>query len=601
MQNFRQFLRWLVLGTLAFWLTTAPALGQMGQIGQLTLPTMQPSALKLPTGVERSGALETAPVNFENKLLFRVAAPTVLNRDQPKGQTLVEVRAEQIEANLQRIIAEDQTWDAGDARSYNTLFDPESLQVQVATLNSQTILLATDAYRSQPQALLTLTDADAQYYRLSIPDLAERWQKQLEAELIQALKRRLPSALARQSNQAFQIGASVVCISLLLLLLQNLLKVRNEVLRKRQKDRQSDWVTQAIADPKASDTEASRLHFFVALQQQFTLERRLGAIALITWLLFWAQVLIWLGGLVWILYLFPNSEGLAQAIWSKPIALVIIWFGMGLSNRLGDLLITRFSQAWENSEFFLFVDNRRRDLRISTIVRSVKGLKTFLIYAVGLGWGLSVLGVPTSSVLTFGAVAALAISLAAQGLIKDLVNGFLILCEDQYAIGDWIAVGDVDGLVENMNLRITQIRTTEGRLITIPNSLISQVENLTRSWSRVDLRVSVAYQTDVMLALSVIKQAAQQLYEDADWNPLLLELPKVLGIETLSHEGMTIRVWIDTKPLQQWIVAREFRLRLRLAFEEHDIEIGAPQQVLWRGKTPETIEDGKVDGDRITP
>ena len=85
---------------------------------------------------------------------------------------------------------------------------------------------------------------------------------------------------------------------------------------------------------------------------------------------------------------------------------------------------------------------------------------------------------------------------------------------------------------------------------------------------------------------------AQHLYEDVDWSPLLMELPKVLGIEALSHEGMTIRVWIDTKPLQQWIVAREFRLRLRLAFEEHDIEIGAPQQVLWRGKTHGTAEDG---------
>ena len=560
-------------------------------MGQLSLPTIQPNVAKLPPGVERSGAIETAPVNFENKILFRVAAPAVLNRNAPKGQTLVEVRAEQIEANLQRIIAEDQTWDASDARSYTTLFDPESLQMQVATLNSQTILLATDAYRSQPQALLTLTDADAQYYRLSIPDLAQRWRSQLEAELTQALKRRLPSALMRQGNRAFQIGASVIGISLLLLLLQNLLKLRNKTLRERQKNRETDWMTTAIADPKASDSEASRLHFFVTLQQQFTLERRLGILSFITWLLFWAQVSIWLGGLVWILYLFPGTEGFAQAIWSKPIALVIIWFGMGLANRLGDLLITRFSQAWENSEFFLFEDNRRRDLRISTIVRSVKGLKTFLVYAVGVGWGLSVLGVPTSSVLTFGAVAALAISLAAQGLIKDLVNGFLILCEDQYAIGDWIAVGDADGLVENMNLRITQIRTTEGRLITIPNSLISQVENLTRSWSRVDFRVSVAYQTDVKLALSVVRQVAQQLHEDPEWSPLLLELPRVLGIETLSHEGMTIRVWIDTKPLQQWIVAREFRLRLRLAFEEHDIEIGAPQQVLWKGKE-HTAEDG---------
>ena len=349
MQNFRQFLQWLVLCTLVLWLTSSPALSQ---IGQLSLPTAQPSSAKLPPGVERSGAIETAPVNFENKTLFRVAAPTVLNRDQPKGQTLVEVRADQIEANLQRIIAEDQSWDTGNPRSYKTLFDPESLQVQVATLNSQTILLAADAYRSQPQALLTLTDADAQYYRLSIPDLAQRWQAQLQSELTQALKRRLPSALVRQGNRAFQIGVSVVGISLMLLLLQHLLKVRNKVLRERQKNRQADWMSHAIADPKTSDIEASRLHFFVALQQQFTLERRLGAISFVTWLLFWAQILIWLGGLVWILYLFPNTEGFAQAIWSKPIALVIIWFGMGLANRLGDLLITRFSQAWGKQRIF---------------------------------------------------------------------------------------------------------------------------------------------------------------------------------------------------------------------------------------------------------
>ncbi|MBI4782874.1 MAG: mechanosensitive ion channel family protein [Oscillatoriophycideae cyanobacterium NC_groundwater_1537_Pr4_S-0.65um_50_18] len=592
MQKFRRFWQWLILGVLAFGLTAAPALGQLGPMSQLTLPSIQPSAIKLPRGVERSGTIETAPVNFENKILFRIAAPTVFNREEPKGQTLVEVRAEQIEANLQRIISVDPAWNAGAARSYNTLFDPESLQVQAATLNKQSILLAIDAYRSQPQGLLTVTDADARYYRLTIPELTQRWQQQLEAELTQALERRLPSAFARQTNRAIQIGVSGVVASLLLLLLQHFLTLRDRALQERQKNKQTDWITRAIANPNTAPSleASSRLHFFVTLQNQFTLERRRGLIAFLSWLSFWLQVLIWLGGLVWILYLFPNTARWAEAIWSTPAALVLIWFGMGLANRLGDLLVTRFSQAWENSEFFLFEDNRRRDLRISTIVRSTKGLKTFLVYAVGLGWALSVLGAPTSSVLTFGAVAALAISLAAQGLIKDLVNGFLILCEDQYAIGDWIAVGTVDGLVENMNLRITQIRTTEGRLITIPNSLISQVENLTRSWSRVDFRVSVAYRTDVKLALSVVRQVAQHLYDDPEWQPLLLELPKVLGIETLSHEGMSIRVWIDTKPLQQWIVAREFRLRLRLAFEEYDIEIGAPQQVLWRGKTPNGVE-----------
>jgi len=188
----------------------------------------------------------------------------------------------------------------------------------------------------------------------------------------------------------------------------------------------------------------------------------------------------------------------------------------------------------------------------------------------------------------------LAISLAAQGLIKDLVNGFLILCEDQYGIGDWIAVGNVDGLVENKNLRITQIRTTEGRLITIPNSAITVVENLSKDWSRVDLAITIAYDSDVDQAIAVIKQVSHDLSQDQHWQSMIPEPPQVLGVEDLGNEGITLRIWIKTIPLAQWNVAREFRRRLKRALDDADIPIGLPQQSLWFHGTPEIIppEDG---------
>ncbi|MBD0270016.1 MAG: mechanosensitive ion channel family protein, partial [Cyanobacteria bacterium Co-bin8] len=230
---------------------------------------------------------------------------------------------------------------------------------------------------------------------------------------------------------------------------------------------------------------------------------------------------------------------------------------------------------------FLLEDDQRRSLRIPTIVRSLKGCKTTAVYLLGLGWALNVLGVSLSSVLTLSAILALAISFASQSLVKDLVNGFLILLEDQYAIGDYVTLCQVSGLVENLNLRITQLRDVEGRLITVPNSQITLVENWTRIWSRVDFSVAVAYDTDLKKALSLIETVAQALFTDPVWGSKLLEPPQVLGIDQASHEGLVIRVWLITKPMKQFDVRREMTRRVWLALEEAQIEVGKPQQVMW--------------------
>jgi len=172
-------------------------------------------------------------------------------------------------------------------------------------------------------------------------------------------------------------------------------------------------------------------------------------------------------------------------------------------------------------------------------------------------------------------------ALASQNLIKDAINGFLIILEDQYALGDVIAVGNVTGLVEKLNLRITQLRDAEGRLITIPNSEIKIVANLSSRWSRADLSIPVAYQADVDQALKLIETVALDMDKDPQWQEEILETPQVLGVENFSDRGLMIRVWIKTQPLQQWNVSREYRRRLKVAFDQAGIQIPFPQQAIW--------------------
>lgn len=190
-----------------------------------------------------------------------------------------------------------------------------------------------------------------------------------------------------------------------------------------------------------------------------------------------------------------------------------------------------------------------------------------------------------------------AISLASQNLIKDAINGFLIIVEDQYAVGDVIDVGNVGGLVESLNLRMTQLRDAEGRLISIPNSEIKIVANRSSRWSRADLTIPVAYDANIDGALELIGKVALEMDEDPKWQYQIVETPQVLGVDNFGDRGLIIRVWIKTQPLKQWDVAREYRRRLKIAFDQAGISIPVPQQAIWinEGQLAKSSLDGRGD------
>ncbi|BAZ70971.1 hypothetical protein NIES4106_57680 (plasmid) [Fischerella sp. NIES-4106] len=617
LQHFHRSIMWLVIAillsfTLAIgWTTTVWA-----QISSST-PVLQ-NANQPPQGVQRLGAIEVATVKLDEKNLFQVVSPTVWNRNSLDKQIPVEARVEEIEANLNRVIAFDpiqkfaipigSTLQSARQKGYYTNFDPKTLQVFVSQLDSDTILLAKDAYHSIPLQLLTVTQLDADYYGMSVDRLAQQLQSGIYQQLLEQLNERLPGAIEQQIKDAFIRAIVTIGISLLLWLLHRLLGMRDRILRTRKAVVVAESKTTADTATSAVSHTPYLLEFRHLLQRQFTLERRRSLVAFLRWLSIWSQFIVWIGGIAAILRLFPVTKQLALQLLSEPLQLLLLWLLVGLANRISNELLDHFSKNWQdyhffNFQFFTIADAQRKSLRISTTISAIKGLKTFVIWAIAVGWVLQSLGVPIGSVLAGGAIIAFALSLGFQNLVKDLVNGCLILWEDQYGIGDVVTIvttfnGKTGGLVENMNLRVTQLRNDEGRLITIPNSAIAQVENLTRFWSRVDFTIEVAYETDIKMALALFQEIAQHMYNEPQWRNCLVELPEVLGVDNLSHTGMMIRVWIKTQPLQQWAVGREFRLRVRVAFEEYGIRIGIPQQAMWYKNVSVAVadrDDGRGD------
>jgi moderate conductance mechanosensitive channel len=526
----------------------------------------------LPYKVSRFGNIEVTAVRsrLTGKPLFEVASTTVLNRSSPGDKVPVEVRAAQIVGTLERTVTHfSQT--------------KETLQVLVSQLNGALVLVANS--KSRQIQLATVTDLDAYYYGQSQAVVAAQWQQSLQQELTEAVRLNSPAVFLKYLFTAFKLFLVILLASGLLWLLQRSLHRKWKILRAQQKAQERE----AKADLKGAETSELREDAVVQLRSQFlltlqgflSLKRQLWMYSSLRWLLFWTQVLLWYFGTFIVISQIPYLMSYRDWLWGTPIQILLIWFATGLSIRISHSFLDRFSQNWANSHFLsqALGDSQRRLLRSATIKTAADGLITFLLSITGILGVLNILGIPTGSVLAGGAILGLAISFGSQSLVKDLVNGCLILAEDQFAVGDVVRLNSFQGLVENLNLRVTQLRSPDGKLITVPNSSIIAVENLTRSWSRVDFSIEVAYEADLKKALAVLQQVAQQLYEDPEWQPKIPEPPEVLGVDNLSHTGMLLRVWIKTVPLEQWRVGREFRYRVRLAFEAQDVPIGKPQLI----------------------
>jgi small conductance mechanosensitive channel len=178
-------------------------------------------------------------------------------------------------------------------------------------------------------------------------------------------------------------------------------------------------------------------------------------------------------------------------------------------------------------------------------------------------------------------VAGLAISLGAQSLIKDFINGLLILLEGQYVVGDLIQVGNVLGTVERLTLRATYVRELSGKLYIVPNGEVRIVANGNKDWARAMVDIGVAYEEDIDRVLGVLEDTMAAFAEDPDLSPKLLDRPTVLGPLSLGDWAFTVKIMVKTKTGEQWGVARELRKRILAACDREGITLPYPRQEVW--------------------
>jgi small-conductance mechanosensitive channel len=170
-------------------------------------------------------------------------------------------------------------------------------------------------------------------------------------------------------------------------------------------------------------------------------------------------------------------------------------------------------------------------------------------------------------------IAGIALGLGTQSLVRDYVNGALILVENQYAKGDVVRIAGVSGKVEDFTLRRTTLRDQNGTVHTVPNSEIKVASNLTRVWARVNQDVQVAYGTDIEKATTVVRTVGRSMADDPEWGPRILEAPSVDRVSALGDLGVTLKVVATVRASEQWGVDGELRKRLLAAFADNGIEI----------------------------
>ncbi len=223
--------------------------------------------------------------------------------------------------------------------------------------------------------------------------------------------------------------------------------------------------------------------------------------------------------------------------------------------------------------------------RTNTLLSIFKGVGRVFIVIVVIMMVLSEVGIAVAPVLAGFGILGIAIGFGAQYLIRDFIAGIFIILENQYRVGDVAKVADVAGLVEEVTLRKTVLRDLDGIVHHVPNGEIRVASNFTRHFGRVNLDVSVAYDTDLDHAMSVINRVGQELAEDEKWGKVIKSPPQALRVNNLGDSGIDIKILGDVKPIEQWAVMGELRLRLKKAFDAEGIEIPWPHTKVYFGSS----------------
>lgn len=268
--------------------------------------------------------------------------------------------------------------------------------------------------------------------------------------------------------------------------------------------------------------------------------------------------------------LFEDGNG-DISILGKLIKIVIIFLLAKLAIKIVSTIIDKSIER--RKRFRIGYDEKKAN----TLATILKNISKYVFYFIAIVIVLDLFGIKTTSILATAGIGGLAIGFGAQNLVKDVITGFFILFEDQFSVGDYVKIGEFEGIVEEMGIRVTKIRDFSGDLHIIPNSSIQVVTNMSNGAMRAKVDISIAYEEDIDKAIKVLENICEEVkiqYES------ILDGPNVLGVTKFGEYDIVLTIIAKTKPMEQWRIERELRKRIKDAFEKEDIEIPYPRMVV---------------------
>jgi small conductance mechanosensitive channel len=279
------------------------------------------------------------------------------------------------------------------------------------------------------------------------------------------------------------------------------------------------------------------------------------------------------------------NEGQGAAALTSWFTDMNMWRTVGLAAlRIVIILLVSRVLVWTiHKAIMVLIINRNpsrlrlQERRMLTVGKLLKNVASYVVHFIAILLVLSEFGINLGPLLAGAGVVGLAIGFGAQSLVKDIITGFFIILEDQFAVGDVIQTGNFKGTVEMIGLRATRLQSWTGEVYIIPNGSINEVTNFSLHNSLAIVDISVAYEEDMDRAAKVIRETVAKLDDDN-----LVKQPEVLGVQSLGPSEITLRVVAECLPNSQAIISRKLNAEIKRALDVEGIEIPYPKMVTYQ-------------------
>jgi small conductance mechanosensitive channel len=230
------------------------------------------------------------------------------------------------------------------------------------------------------------------------------------------------------------------------------------------------------------------------------------------------------------------------------------------------------------------LDSSEMEKRIETLISILRSTIKVVVWLVIGMLILRKIGIDIAPIIAGAGIVGLAVGFGAQELVRDFITGFFMLMENQIREGDVAIINGTGGLVEHVGMRTIVLRDLSGVVHVFQNGKINTLSNMTKNWSAMVFDIGVAYKEDTDRVVEVIGQVAEKLRSDPDFEDSILEPIEIFGVDQFGDSAVTIKARFKTKPIEQWTVGREFKRRLKKAFDEQGIEIPFPHRTVYWGE-----------------